>query len=695
MDPLLGKVVGGRYQVVRLLARGGMGNVYEVLHQRVNRTFALKTMARELLTNAQSMARFRREAEVVAGFRHPNIVEIVDWETLDDGSPCMIMEFLRGEELASLIQRTGPLPWRQIAMLGDQALSALSVAHRAGIVHRDLKPQNIFVVYDDAGELHAKLLDFGVSKIRDGSMATGSAEMIGTPAYMSPEQALARTGEIGPAADIWAMGAILHEMASGRVAFDAPNMPAILYRVTHGEPEPLRVYRPDTPAGFEQLVYQALSHDPAHRIVDAHTLRMGLRHTIGAYAADAFHATPQPMAMPAAMHAPGHDSTMGGAAAQVMTSPGAAKTSRRGLVIGIAAAVVLAGAAIAIVATTGKKHAATAGGTEATELTVVYSSEKKEWMEAATAAFEKKHPEIAVKLSKEGSLDAGEAIVAGKEKPVLWSPADSVVLELFAADWKAKHGGELFVTKGEDAPQPLLLTPVVWIAWDDTAQAIGAINWHSIHDAVVKDHLKLGHTDPTKSSTGLFTVLSMATEFHGAGALDEAAVRDPAFVAWMGEIEAGVAKKDESSTGTFTKNLIEFGPSQVELGVTYESMAVSILDKAKPRWGKELRVVYPDVTFWSDHPIALLAGDWVKPEQAAAARTFVAFLRSREMQQTALAFGFRAADVDVPLMTDDPNNPFKKYAARGVKLDIPAQRGMPSPALVRVLLDQWKQAAHR
>ena len=151
MDPLIGKIVGGRYQVIRLIAHGGMGDVYELRHQRVNRTFALKTLARELLNNPQSLQRFRREADVVASFRHPNIVEIVDWETLDDGSPCIVMEYLRGEDLASLIARQGPMPWRQIAILADQALSALTVAHRAGIVHRDLKPQNIFVVYDDAG----------------------------------------------------------------------------------------------------------------------------------------------------------------------------------------------------------------------------------------------------------------------------------------------------------------------------------------------------------------------------------------------------------------------------------------------------------------------------------------------------------------------------------------------------------------
>jgi ABC-type Fe3+ transport system substrate-binding protein/tRNA A-37 threonylcarbamoyl transferase component Bud32 len=682
MDPLIGKIVGGRYQVIRLIAHGGMGDVYELRHQRVNRTFALKTLARELLNNPQSLQRFRREADVVASFRHPNIVEIVDWETLDDGSPCIVMEYLRGEDLGSLIARQGPMPWRQIAILADQALSALTVAHRAGIVHRDLKPQNIFVVYDDAGELHAKLLDFGVSKIRDGgSMPTAGHELIGTPAYMSPEQAQAKAAELGPSTDVWAMGAILSEMATARVAFDAPNMPAILYRVTHGEPEPLRAFRPDTPPAFEQLVNQTLARDPAMRL-DAHALRMALRQALASYAGDAFHATPMPVSVPSRASSSPHASTMTGAAAQLVGQPG--KSSHRGLWIALLAIALVIGGITTFALFAGGGAAAKS----AIEVQVVYSSEKKEWMEATTAAFEKQHPDIAIKLDKMGSLEAGEAILAGKSRPVLWSPADTVVLDLFAADWRAAHGSDL-LARGDDAPQRLLLTPIVWISWEDRA----ATSWHAIHDAIGKDHLKLGHTDPTRSSTGLLALLSMASEYSNR--LDEAAIADPAFVKWLGEIEGGVAKKDEASTGSFSKTMIELGASQVEVGVVYESIAIAMFDKAKQRWGKALHVEYPAVTFWSDHPIALLAGDWVKPDQAKAAHAFVAFLRSREAQQSALQYGFRAAEVDIPLMTEDPANPFKKYAGNGIKLDIPAARGVPPTPVVKALLAQWRKLAGR
>ncbi len=276
-DPLVGTTVAGRYEVIRKIGRGGMGAIYEVRHTRLSRSFALKTLTWEVAENPEVVARFQREADVIAKLRHPNIVEIVDWDALADGTPCLIMEFLRGEDLAQRLRR-GPLAWNVLATFGDQVLGALAVAHRADVVHRDLKPQNIFLSVDDAGEERAKLLDFGVSKIRGSkSFATTDARLIGTPAYMSPEQADGAHDEIGPATDVWAMGAILFEMATGKVAFDGASVPQILYRICHRGPDDLLKHRPDAPPAFVKLIDRALSREPDNRIRDVDTMRAELR----------------------------------------------------------------------------------------------------------------------------------------------------------------------------------------------------------------------------------------------------------------------------------------------------------------------------------------------------------------------------------------------------------------------------------
>src|SRR5262245_57036944 len=262
-DPWLGLVVGGRYHVVCLIGQGGMGAVYAVRHLKMARTFALKTLSPEVARDPEAVARFQREADIIASLRHPNIVDIVDWDTLPDGSPCMIMEHLRGQDVATRLASAGPMPWPSIARVSDQVLSALTVAHRAGIVHRDLKPDNIFVVVDDLGEEHPKLLDFGVSKVRDSdSQLTGMNRLIGTPAYMSPEQADGRTHETGPETDVWAMGAIVYEMITGHAAFAAASVPSILYRVCHERPDPVRAFRPEAPDALLDVIDRALSRGP-------------------------------------------------------------------------------------------------------------------------------------------------------------------------------------------------------------------------------------------------------------------------------------------------------------------------------------------------------------------------------------------------------------------------------------------------
>jgi serine/threonine-protein kinase len=257
-----------------------MGSIYEVRNTRLGRQFALKTLTGDAAANPEVLQRFRREADVIAKIKHPNIVEVIDWEALADGSPAMVMEYLHGEDLGRRIE-DGPLAWPQLARVADQVLAALSIAHANGIVHRDLKPQNIFLAQDDSGDERVKLLDFGVSKVRDSkSFVTTDARLLGTPAYMSPEQAQGRAEEVGTHTDVWAMGAILYEMATGNVPFDADNVPAILYKICHSELQQIVAGRADAPDAFVQLVKETLRRDISQRISDATVLRVRLREAL-------------------------------------------------------------------------------------------------------------------------------------------------------------------------------------------------------------------------------------------------------------------------------------------------------------------------------------------------------------------------------------------------------------------------------
>jgi phosphate/phosphite/phosphonate ABC transporter binding protein len=230
-----------------------------------------------LAEDPQALARFGREAEMVAGLCHPNIISILDWDQLDDGTPFIVMELLDGEDLQTRLDRCGALPIGELARIGDDVLAGLAVAHRAGIVHRDLKPSNIFLARDDGGGERAVLLDFGISKLRGVETEGGMQSMVGTPQYMAPEQMDVRRAPIGPAADIWAMGAILQEMATGEPAFAADSLPGLVGKVLGGEPAPLGERCPDAPRALEHLIERALAKDPAARPRDAEALRRELK----------------------------------------------------------------------------------------------------------------------------------------------------------------------------------------------------------------------------------------------------------------------------------------------------------------------------------------------------------------------------------------------------------------------------------
>ena len=268
----IGSVLGGTYEVVRMLGRGGMGAVWEAKHLRLpGKRVAVKVLHGERATDENVYARFRREAEIASRLGNPNIIEALDFNTLPDGTPYIVLEFLEGETLGARIRR-GPIPTDEALGITRQIGSALAAAHRAGIVHRDLKPENIFLTPTDAGGevgVRVKILDFGISKIKDSlSVVTSDQTVLGTPQYMSPEQASAKHSDVDGRTDQFALGAIVYEMLSGVAAFGGPTMVSVIYKVMTEQPEPLPKVRPQCPPRVAAAVERALSKDPRQRFAD-------------------------------------------------------------------------------------------------------------------------------------------------------------------------------------------------------------------------------------------------------------------------------------------------------------------------------------------------------------------------------------------------------------------------------------------
>jgi serine/threonine protein kinase len=263
---MVGATLEGAYDIRRLIAEGGMSAVYEAVQLRLSQRVAVKVLARELASNQEALARFRREAEITSRLRHPHLVTVMDFGTGPDGQPFLVMEYLDGIDLDRRIRAQGGLPLPAVVNITKQVASALAAAHEQGIVHRDLKPANVFLVALPDEPDFVKLLDFGISKVRAANtQLTKASSIIGTPNYMSPEQATGMIDEIDHRTDQWALACIVWEMLAGRPPFASDDMSAVFYQVIHLEPQPLSKRRPDLPAAVEAVLRRALSKSATDR----------------------------------------------------------------------------------------------------------------------------------------------------------------------------------------------------------------------------------------------------------------------------------------------------------------------------------------------------------------------------------------------------------------------------------------------
>jgi eukaryotic-like serine/threonine-protein kinase len=274
-----GEVLAGKYRIDKLLGAGGMGVVVAAHHLQLDERVALKFLLPEALGQSEAVARFVREARAAAKIKSEHVVRVSDVDTLPDGTPYIVMEYLEGGDLAGWLRQRGPLPVAQAVDFVLQACLAVAEAHRLGIVHRDLKPANLFCVRGPDGQPLIKVLDFGISKIAEGSgvaaSMTSTTAVMGSPLYMSPEQ-MRSSKDVDHRTDIWALGVIVFQLLTDRTPFAGDSVADLAIRVATEPPPPLRSFRPDAPPELEAVIANCLQKDRRQRYANVAELALAL-----------------------------------------------------------------------------------------------------------------------------------------------------------------------------------------------------------------------------------------------------------------------------------------------------------------------------------------------------------------------------------------------------------------------------------
>lgn len=272
---MTGRIVGGKYIIEDVLGHGGMGVLYLARHKVLGRKYVIKIIRLQLLDAQANIAtkRFRREAQALAKVLHPNIVEIVDYDLIDDRTPYFVMEFVEGKTLGQIISETPTgVDLGMFVTIMEQVCGALEVVHEHGLVHRDLKPNNI-MVQEKNGEQIVKLLDFGLVQVTSTEFEssiinlTGTGQVIGTPAYMSPEQC--KGEDVDRYSDIYGLGLLAHEMLTGEVAMDGDTFASVIEKQLTEYPKPVNLIRSDVPDHISRAIQHAISKEPNDRFKKA------------------------------------------------------------------------------------------------------------------------------------------------------------------------------------------------------------------------------------------------------------------------------------------------------------------------------------------------------------------------------------------------------------------------------------------
>jgi len=273
-----------RFEIVRFMANGGFGDVYEARDTRLDRRVVVKSLRAEAADDPDTRARFLREGSIAAQIVHPNVVQVFDVIERPEGDAFLVMELLEGNDLGAELSARGPLPTPWLCDVVLPVCAAVAQVHARGVLHRDIKPGNIFLSRSPDGEVIPKLLDFGISRPLDqqtGELRTRTGTVLGSPRYMAPEQLEARR-DVDGRADVYALGAVLYRCLTGAMPYQHPGDTAqvelftLIARITHRELVPPRQWRPDLDPALEAAVLRAMAHDRAARFADARELGAAL-----------------------------------------------------------------------------------------------------------------------------------------------------------------------------------------------------------------------------------------------------------------------------------------------------------------------------------------------------------------------------------------------------------------------------------
>jgi serine/threonine-protein kinase len=264
-----GEIVKGKYRIDRVLGEGGMGVVVAARHIGLDQRVAIKFLLPEMLAHPEIVERFAREARAASRIESDHVARVTDVDALDDDTPFMVMEYLEGSDLSSVLRGAEGLPVELAVKYLLEACEGIGEAHRLGIIHRDIKPANLFLAHRGNGRTRVKVLDFGISKFSgsDGSTASGitrTGMVIGSADYMSPEQMLS-TRDVDARADIWALGVTLYELLTAHVPFPGETLTQVCALVMSSQPRPPSSLRPDVPQGLDAVVLRCLEKKPVHR----------------------------------------------------------------------------------------------------------------------------------------------------------------------------------------------------------------------------------------------------------------------------------------------------------------------------------------------------------------------------------------------------------------------------------------------